>query len=62
VVYDPQKSARGQVAVKAIRLKDAFITLFTEGKLTGGAWQCTPEAACTTAGRLSLQPNAKHHP
>lgn len=35
IVYDPQKSARGQVAVKAIRLKDAFITLFKEGKLTG---------------------------
>jgi hypothetical protein len=35
-VYDPQKSARGQVAVKAIRLKDSFISLFKEGKLTGG--------------------------
>jgi hypothetical protein len=34
-VYDPQKSARGQVSVKAIRLKDTFITLFKEGKLTG---------------------------
>jgi translation initiation factor 3 subunit H len=35
IVYDPQKSARGQVSVKAIRLKDTFITLFKEGKLTG---------------------------
>lgn len=35
IVYDPQKSARGQVAVKAIRLKDTFISLFKEGKLTG---------------------------
>eukprot|EP00775_Hariotina_reticulata_P013473 gene13473-13599_t len=35
VVYDPQKSARGQVALKAIRLKDSFIELFKEQKLTG---------------------------
>jgi translation initiation factor 3 subunit H len=35
VVYDPQRSARGQVALKAIRLKDSFIELFKEQKLTG---------------------------
>lgn len=35
IVYDPQKSARGQISVRAIRLKDSFISLFKEGKLTG---------------------------
>lgn len=35
VVYDPQKSQRGQVAMKAVRLKDSFIELFKEQKLTG---------------------------
>lgn len=35
IVYDPQRSQRGQVALRAIRLKEAFIALFKEGKLTG---------------------------
>jgi translation initiation factor 3 subunit H len=39
IVYDPQKSARGQISVQAIRLKDSFITLFKEGKLTGGQFK-----------------------
>jgi translation initiation factor 3 subunit H len=36
LVYDPQRSARGQLALKAVRLKDAFIAHFKEQKLTGG--------------------------
>eukprot|EP00877_Chromochloris_zofingiensis_P003456 jgi/Chrzof1/13110/Cz07g20080.t1 len=35
LVYDPQKSARGSVALKAIRLKESFIDLYKEQKLTG---------------------------
>eukprot|EP00879_Flechtneria_rotunda_P006685 GHRR01007025.1.p1 GENE.GHRR01007025.1~~GHRR01007025.1.p1 ORF type:complete len:333 (+),score=130.07 GHRR01007025.1:296-1294(+) len=35
IVYDPQKSQRGQVGLRAIRLKDSFIELFKEQKLTG---------------------------
>lgn len=35
LVYDPQLSARGRLALKAVRLKDAFIEHFKEGKLTG---------------------------
>lgn len=35
MVYDPQRSQRGQVCLKAIRLKDSFIDLFKEQKLTG---------------------------
>lgn len=35
IVYDPQRSARGAVGLRAVRLRDAFITLFKEGKLTG---------------------------
>lgn len=34
IVYDPQRSARGSFAMKAIRLKDQFIALFKEQKLT----------------------------
>lgn len=45
IVYDPQKSGRGQVSVRAIRLKDTFINLFKEGKLTG-----VREAAAVPAG------------
>lgn len=35
IVYDPQKSQRGQVSLRAIRLKESFIDLFKEQKLTG---------------------------
>jgi translation initiation factor 3 subunit H len=35
LVYDPQRSARGQLALKAVRLKDAFIARFREGKVSG---------------------------
>ena len=35
LIYDPQRSARGSIALKAIRLKDAFIELFKEQKMTG---------------------------
>lgn len=35
LVYDPQRSARGQLALKAVRLKDSFIDHFKEQKLTG---------------------------
>jgi len=35
LVYDPQKSTRGYVAVRAVRLRDSFIDLFKEQKLTG---------------------------
>lgn len=39
LVFDPQRSARGQLALKAVRLKDTFIEHFKEQKLTGwGAW------------------------
>ena len=34
IVYDPQRSQRGSLALKAIRLKDQFIALFKEQKLT----------------------------
>ncbi|GAX74259.1 hypothetical protein CEUSTIGMA_g1708.t1 [Chlamydomonas eustigma] len=34
IVYDPQRSSRGSFALKAIRLKDQFISLFKEQKLT----------------------------
>ncbi len=34
IVYDPQRSARGSLALKAIRLKDQFISMFKEQKLT----------------------------
>lgn len=50
IVYDPQRSARGSLALKAIRLKDSCITLFKEQKVpgTGGSlgflgvlcWDC----------------------
>lgn len=53
IVYDPQKSGRGQVSVKAIRLKDAFITLFKEGKLTG---MHTTAAAADLAEQYSKMP------
>eukprot|EP00878_Enallax_costatus_P017419 GHUV01018293.1.p1 GENE.GHUV01018293.1~~GHUV01018293.1.p1 ORF type:complete len:270 (+),score=109.91 GHUV01018293.1:634-1443(+) len=35
IVYDPQKSQRGQVSLCAVRLKESFIDLFKEQKLTG---------------------------
>lgn len=35
LVYDPQRSGRGQLALKAVRLKDSFIDHFKEQKLTG---------------------------
>lgn len=34
IVYDPQRSNRGSLALKAIRLKEQFIGLFKEQKLT----------------------------
>ena len=34
IVYDPQRSSRGSLALKAIRLKESFIPLFKEQKLT----------------------------
>lgn len=34
IVYDPQRSSRGSLALKAIRLKEQFIGLFKEQKLT----------------------------
>jgi hypothetical protein len=37
IVYDPHRQQRGQVGLRAIRLKDSFIELFKEQKLTGGA-------------------------
>jgi translation initiation factor 3 subunit H len=37
IVYDPQRQQRGQVGLRAIRLKDSFIELFKEQKLTGAA-------------------------
>jgi hypothetical protein len=37
LVYDPQRSARGFVGVRAIRLKEGFIDLFKDQKLTGEA-------------------------
>lgn len=33
LVYDPQKSARGSLALKAIRLKDSFIDAFKDQKI-----------------------------
>ncbi|WIA33517.1 hypothetical protein OEZ86_006642 [Tetradesmus obliquus] len=35
IVYDPQRQQRGQLGLRAIRLKDSFIELFKEQKLTG---------------------------
>lgn len=35
LVYDPQRSGRGQLALKAVRLKDQFIEHFKEQKLAG---------------------------
>mmetsp|Transcript_14500 Transcript_14500/g.31531 ORF Transcript_14500/g.31531 Transcript_14500/m.31531 type:complete len:326 (+) Transcript_14500:145-1122(+) len=35
LIYDPQRSARGNVALKAVRLKDSFIDMFKEQKLAG---------------------------
>lgn len=35
IVYDPQRSARGTISLRAIRLRDGFIDLFKEGKVTG---------------------------
>eukprot|EP00879_Flechtneria_rotunda_P018428 GHRR01019331.1.p1 GENE.GHRR01019331.1~~GHRR01019331.1.p1 ORF type:complete len:214 (+),score=50.47 GHRR01019331.1:296-937(+) len=51
IVYDPQKSQRGQVGLRAIRLKDSFIELFKEQKLTGGfgSW---PSLAASCMGWL----------
>ncbi len=34
IIYDPQRSSRGSVALKAIRLKESFIELSKEQKLT----------------------------
>jgi hypothetical protein len=34
LIYDPQRSKRGSLALRAIRLKDSFIELFKEGKLS----------------------------
>ena len=34
IVYDPQRSSRGSLALKAIRLQEQFIPLFKEQKLT----------------------------
>lgn len=34
LIYDPQRSKRGSLALRAIRLKDGFIELFKEGKLS----------------------------
>lgn len=35
LIYDAHKSSRGSLALKAIRLKDSFIEVFKEGKLSG---------------------------
>lgn len=35
LIYDAQKSNRGGLALKAIRLKDSFIEVFKEGKVAG---------------------------
>ncbi|KAF8058059.1 TIF3H1 [Scenedesmus sp. PABB004] len=35
IVYDPQRAARGAVALRAVRLKDAFIQLYKDQKLAG---------------------------
>eukprot|EP00798_Chlamydomonas_sp_ICE-L_P025676 gene25676-11343_t len=35
IIYDPQLSARGNLAMKAVRLKDAFISMYKEQKLVG---------------------------
>jgi translation initiation factor 3 subunit H len=34
LIYDPQRTARGSLAMKAVRLKDSFIQLSKEQKLT----------------------------
>ncbi|KAG2488874.1 hypothetical protein HYH03_012669 [Edaphochlamys debaryana] len=34
IIYDPQRSARGTIALKAIRLKESFVDLHKEGKMT----------------------------
>lgn len=34
IIYDPQRSSRGSIALKAIRLKESFIELSKEQKLT----------------------------
>ncbi len=49
LVLDPQRTARGSVAVKAIRLKDGFIELFKEGKLTGESMLWTSASAVVEA-------------
>ncbi len=35
LIYDPQRSARGSLGLRAIRLKDSFITLYKAEKMTG---------------------------
>ena len=35
LIYDPQRSQRGSLALRAIRLKDGFIEQFKQDKLTG---------------------------
>ncbi|KXZ42312.1 hypothetical protein GPECTOR_164g154 [Gonium pectorale] len=34
IIYDPQRSSRGSLAVRAVRLKESFIELFREQKCT----------------------------
>lgn len=34
VIYDPQRTARGSLALRAVRVKDSFIELFKEQKNT----------------------------
>lgn len=33
IIYDPQRSARGTLALRAIRLKDSFIELYKQDKV-----------------------------
>jgi hypothetical protein len=64
LVYDPQLSSRGQLALKAVRLKDSFIEHFKEQKLTGGCQRGAAVAfgaraagrtTCTASGRTAVR-------
>lgn len=62
LVYDPQRSARGQLGLKALRLRDSFIEHFKQNQLTGecdvrvGGWggpaRCINSSKATVAGRM----------
>lgn len=50
LVYDPQRAGRGAVALRAIRLKETFIEVYKDQRLTGRSppdpWMMSHDQTC----------------